>query len=291
MQLDKTQIAIRERGLLEIYDLALLVTKCYWKRILLSLAIFGIPVSLLNFFLLYSLQIEVGVWDVSAQFFTLTVVLIYLEAPLVTVPLTMFLGDALFHDKPDWRRAFLGFWPLTPRVFWSILMLRGVLPGIALVYFSMFEDGILAVVFLVLLCLYAVVLRVVRPYISEIVLLERNPLRSKNKSVITIGRRSSALHGPNFGDMVVRGMASSVSILIVLAIVLNIWAARGYLFGAWGIDLWYLNLLLPLGLWLVVAFMSVVRFLSYLDLRIRREGWEVELVVRAEANRWKGVLS
>ena len=286
MQLDKTQIAIRERGLLEIYDLALLVTKCHWKRILLSLAIFGVPVSLINYCLLYSLQIEVGVWDVSAQFFTLTVVLIYLEAPLVTVPLTMFLGDALFHDKPDWRRAFLGFWPLTPRVFWSILMLRGVLP-----YFSMLEDGQAAVFFLVLLCLYAVVIRVVRPYISEIVLLERNPLSSKNNSTITIGRRSSALHSPNFGDMVVRGMASSVSILIVLAVVLNIWAARGYLFGAWGIDLWYLNLLLPLGMWLVVAFMSVVRFLSYLDLRIRREGWEVELVVRAEANRWKGVLS
>ena len=248
MQLDKTQIAIRERGLLEIYDLALLVTKCHWKRILLSLAIFGVPVSLINYCLLYSLQIEVGVWDVSAQFFTLTVVLIYLEAPLVTVPLTMFLGDALFHDKPDWRRAFLGFWPLTPRVFWSILMLRGVLPGLALVYFSMLEDGQAAVFFLVLLCLYAVVIRVVRPYISEIVLLERNPLSSKNNSTITIGRRSSALHSPNFGDMVVRGMASSVSILIVLAVVLNIWAARGYLFGAWGIDLWYLNLLLPLGM-------------------------------------------
>ena len=29
----------------------------------------------------------------------------------------------------------------------------------------------------------------------------------------------------------------------------------------------------------------VVRFLSYLDLRIRHEGWEVELLMRAEALR------
>ena len=35
----------------------------------------------------------------------------------------------------------------------------------------------------------------------------------------------------------------------------------------------------------VVAFMAVVRFLSYLDLRIRHEGWEVELLMRAEAQR------
>jgi hypothetical protein len=41
----------------------------------------------------------------------------------------------------------------------------------------------------------------------------------------------------------------------------------------------------PITLWTVVAFMGVARFLSYLDLRIRQEGWEVELLVRAEAAR------
>jgi hypothetical protein len=35
----------------------------------------------------------------------------------------------------------------------------------------------------------------------------------------------------------------------------------------------------------VVAFFAIVRFLSYLDLRIRHEGWEVELLMRAEAVR------
>ena len=38
----------------------------------------------------------------------------------------------------------------------------------------------------------------------------------------------------------------------------------------------------PLALWIVVGAGSVARFLSYLDLRIRREGWEVELLMRAE---------
>ena len=40
-----------------------------------------------------------------------------------------------------------------------------------------------------------------------------------------------------------------------------------------------------LAIWIVVGYFSVVRFLSYLDLRIRREGWEVELRMRAEGAR------
>ena len=42
---------------------------------------------------------------------------------------------------------------------------------------------------------------------------------------------------------------------------------------------------LPLAAWLVVGYFAVVRFLCYLDLRIRREGWEVELLLRAEGAR------
>ena len=43
--------------------------------------------------------------------------------------------------------------------------------------------------------------------------------------------------------------------------------------------------LYPVAIWLVVAYFAVVRFLAYLDLRIRSEGWEVELLMRAELDR------
>jgi hypothetical protein len=36
---------------------------------------------------------------------------------------------------------------------------------------------------------------------------------------------------------------------------------------------------------MVAGYFAVVRFLAYVDLRIRREGWEVELVMRAERDR------
>ena len=35
--------------------------------------------------------------------------------------------------------------------------------------------------------------------------------------------------------------------------------------------------------WLVMGFLAVFRFITYLDCRIRLEGWDVELKLRAEA--------
>lgn len=293
MQLDKTRIAIRERGLLEIYDLSLLVTKAYWGRLLLAIGMAVVPLSILNAMILWPLEPDLGLNDTANAFVTLMLILIVLEAPLATIPVTLLLGDVLFHDQPDWKRMFQGFRKAIPRLFWTVAILRGVLPGMLMIAVATYlDDSFIGMsVLLFLLCLGVTILRTVRPYIGEIIVLEKNPLRSRNLDVMTIGRRSAALHNPNFGDMVVRAMASSISILLFASVLTNIWGMRGYLFGMWDWDRWFLFLWLPLATWLVVLFMGVVRFLSYLDLRIRREGWEVELVVRAEANRLREVAA
>jgi len=44
----------------------------------------------------------------------------------------------------------------------------------------------------------------------------------------------------------------------------------------------------PLSLWCVAGISVIIRILNYLDTRIRLEGWEVELSVRAEALRQFG---
>jgi hypothetical protein len=59
---------------------------------------------------------------------------------------------------------------------------------------------------------------------------------------------------------------------------------------SWQLSWFDVQVVYPACLWLVVAFMSVVRFLNYLDLRIRHEGWEVELLMRAEALRMQTKL-
>ena len=50
-------------------------------------------------------------------------------------------------------------------------------------------------------------------------------------------------------------------------------------------SIWYDRVLIPMVLWLVGLFVVVFRFLSYLDSRIRLEGWELELRLRAEGQR------
>ena len=40
------------------------------------------------------------------------------------------------------------------------------------------------------------------------------------------------------------------------------------------------DLLFQAGVWIAIAFFAVVRFLSYIDRRIRLEGWEIELRLR-----------
>ena len=73
-----------------------------------------------------------------------------------------------------------------------------------------------------------------------------------------------------------------------LALIATLWCVQGTLLFNWNLGDWFLRLAIPAIMWFVVVFMHVVRFLTYLDTRIRREGWEVELKVRAAAARWEG---
>lgn len=289
MQLDKTKIAIRERELLEIYDLALIVMRVYWWKILQALALTAVPLTLINAAILWPLEPDLSINEIAGWFIVYMVLLVFLEAPLAGLAITLLLGDVLFHEKPDWRRMLSGMRPVWPRIFWIVGVLRGVIPGMLLIFLAAVSENFTWGTFLFFLTAYAVILRATRPYIGEILVLEKNAVFSQQKDAITVSRRSSALHQPNFGDLIIRAMASSVGILITVSIVMNIFGLRGYVFGQWDWDRVFLFIWYPLGLWLVVAFMTVVRFLCYLDLRIRREGWEVELVLRAEAARLREV--
>ena len=134
------------------------------------------------------------------------------------------------------------------------------------------------------------ILRMARPFIVEIVLLEKNPVFAKDKKAITIGRRSRRLHGPSSGELFGRSLivglvlwtaviSVSFSFLFIQGLMTNLWV--------WGPMM--VRVFVPLSLWIVAIYTTVYRFLSYLDLRIRREGWEVELKVRAAAAELQGV--
>jgi hypothetical protein len=189
-----------------------------------------------------------------------------------------------------------------PQIFLCQFLLRGILPGWLLYLavdrfaFNGFFEGFL----LTCLLIYATFMRAIRPYINEIILLEKNPLRARRENTITINKRSAHLHGPYASDLIARWIVTlMVSVLLFGLALTTLVIARGALTSdwpfyaevmpafiwTWDVDWFDLQVLFPLALWFVVGFMSVARFLSYLDLRIRHEGWEVELLMRAEAMR------
>ena len=128
---------------------------------------------------------------------------------------------------------------------------------------------------------------VVHPYLNEIILLERNPLHAAGKRSLSTSRRSSRLHQGNGGDFFLRWILNTlIGPILIVAIWGTLAVAAPWLLAE---RVWtqpFYTCLYPVAIWLVVAYFAVVRFLAYLDLRIRSEGWEVELLMRAELDRW-----
>ena len=68
----------------------------------------------------------------------------------------------------------------------------------------------------------------------------------------------------------------------------GIYTVAGMFAHNWYPEGWMMTVVWSGSLWVVVGYMTVVRFLNYLDVRIRQEGWEVELLIRAEAQKLSG---
>ena len=297
MQLDKTKIAIRERGLLDIFDLSLHVFYNYAGPLLAMFAIGALAMFAINYALIgWMMDIEyreayfyIDEVGTIARYVWAMTLLVTIEAPLASVFATAYLGQAVFVDRPKYRNVIIDVLKMSPRVVWCHLLVRGVLPAWLLIgtveRYSDFNSGIEGFL-LPVLTLYALGLRYFRPFINEIILLERNPLTAKAADAMTIGRRSAQLHGPSSGDLFARGFATTcLSIALTVSVFSLFVFLSGVFLNSWKLSPLKLTIVLPLSMWLTSCFLAVVRFLSYLDLRIRHEGWEVELRMRAEAAR------
>ena len=297
MQLDQTKLVMRPRSISEVGDLTLAMLRTYPRSILIGFALGASVWAVFNFALLAWIPIReanLGITDEEAllelyRYLGWMTLLILLQTPIAGVLATLFLGRAIFEDQMNWKQVVKEVWGHRYSLF-VVLLLRGLVLPAMLVLFtrigkpaSFLWDVLCPMGFLTLLFFT----RGMSPFVPEILLLEKCPLRSRHSGGITLRARSGHLHhsltGENGGRFLIQGF---VNLLLVASIFLTLMAFRGILLLRWDfLNLSVFLVLFPLCLWIVAAISVVARLLFYLDARLRLEGWDVELLVRAEVFR------
>ena len=272
MALDRTLVQIRERSFLDVLDLALVVVRR--RPVALGVAaVAGVaPWAALDAWIMRQGAAPIA-W----------LPLLAIQAPWATAPLTVILGGLMFGERPSAGRVLK-------------TLLRALPP-------MLFYQGIVRALLLLTIIL-APMIPAKLGFVNEVLLLERGRWRS------VLGR-SWRLSGEHWGDLALH-WAALVAFGAMFVTAFR-WAAEvlaGLLMKAvmggssWGSDAsnileaffaWLGNLgdwRAQVAIWTVVSFSGVVRFLTYIDRRIRLEGWEVEMRLRQvgaameDAERW-----
>lgn len=286
MRLDRTRIAIVERRQSEILDLSFLVLREFFAPIVGYVLLLAVPVAVMNYFLIQSMAADLIEPATIFRYLWTMAMLVYVEAPFAGILATAYLGKATFHDMVTVGELFREVRAVVHRIVWTQLIQRGIVVFILLAAVVAREDAATPMEYSLLpgICVGLFLWRAVRPYINEIVLLEKSPIWSKSEKQITIRKRSSRLHSS--GDLFGRGLAMLlVTLSLGLAVFGLIWFIVATFANDWGWGPVIVHVAIPSVFWILVIYVTVFRFLGYLDLRIRSEGWEVELKMRAEANR------
>ncbi len=245
----RTLVVIRERSFLDLLDLALLVVRD--RPIVLGLtALVGIaPFALFNVWLSTASNAWSGLW----------VLLLLMETPCATAPLTLVLGDLMFGVRPRLAKIVKTLIVSSPALFFTQVWVRGVL---------------------LLFCIGCFLVPARFSFVNETLLLERvGPLRAL--------RRSGEISRGFGGDLYLR-FIGQIALGAMFAWCfqkgteqLGSVLAGGELTWDQSADVDVSDILFQAGVWIAIAFFAVVRFLSYIDRRIRLEGWELQLRLKS----------
>ena len=287
IKFDETYIAVRQRNILETYDLALQIARDHFRKLFAALLLGIAPWMIIDFAILYR-------WLVAEEYFwyfLLAATLIVAQAPLGTAIITHFLGSVMFQKKQrvikSTRETIKNYGKLLvvhgltrlaiPITVFAALMMPFWDAEARVPYFLLLLGGMLGVALLV---------RAVRPYVTEVILLEKPVWSNESYNIVTFRRRNATLHMPAAVDSFSRAMTTFVFAAMLFVCFHGFFSVRAYITGNAGGDWLTLPLFVPLACWLAAGFTTIARFLSYMDLRIRQEGWEIELKLRAEAAKY-----
>jgi hypothetical protein len=249
MAYDRTLIRIRERTFPEVLDLSLVVVRRWPGTIALAALSGVVPFAVLDLWFFTVNPDLPGLWWVPV---------LVLESPWATAPLTLVLGGLLFGERPRPARIARRFLTAVPTMFLTQFLVRGLL--LATVVFYVFVPSRLA-------------------FLNEVVLLERaGGLRPIRSCANLCGRREGDLFGRSLALLL-------LSIVFIVCFTVGVGKIGGQLIGGertWSDERFtgFLDLRVQFALWLAIAFSGIVRFFTYIDQRIRLEGWAVELSLR-----------
>jgi len=255
MRYDRTLVVIRERSFLDLIDLAMLVIRERPLVLTVAAALGIAPWAALNLWLLSDPDFNRIYWGV----------LLILEAPWATAPLTLVLGDLMFDKRPRPGRMLKTLLYSIPAMIGTQFIVRSLLLGTMILYPLMSAQ-------------YS--------FLNEIILLERLGLR-RSGNVPGAPARSRLLSSGVEGELFIRWLGQ---LFLGTIFVLCFWASARTLSSALvGDELtWYRpgltdlsGLLFQTAVWIAIAFFGVFRFFAYIDRRIRLEGWELDLRLKA----------
>ena len=241
MILDHTEITIRERNFMEVLDLGLHVITSHWKPLLIAFLIGVVPFALLNYLLLRNTVDANEIWDTSSLYCFWLVILMALEVPLATAPMILYLGQATFSREVRWQQITQAYFGSLPQMLWF----QGV---VRFLCFALFVIG-LAIPYLSW------------PYLSEVILLERNPMFTRKQGRASTWKRSRNLHRNGSGDLFSRWIASvGAGSLLIASMTWGMSILSNSLLGTTPDRMFFLLVGIPFAAWLIVGFFAVVRF-------------------------------
>jgi hypothetical protein len=269
---DQHAVVIRHRPLGDILELALMLLRTDGLYLLSLFLLMAVPFQILNWFLLGDFQkwallhLDAESMGVLAYSFSM-LLLVALEVAFVGSLMKTYLGARVFTGRPRMKRT-VSIWleSLGQLIFFSI-----VLRPLTLLY----------------------------DFVPEIVVLERTPFRSNPSRPISTWRRIRSLHRGQvsllLGESIIIGflglflLASLFGAIVYHDMLLtgnfnlNITMIGSFFMNLFSAERPIIHTLyFPVALWMVFSYLDVVNFLRYMNLRIEKEGWDVELHMRAE---------
>ena len=286
MRFDQTSIAIRERNSLELFDLAANVVVRQFRSILLLLILNATPFVLLDYYLIGWMTDVSFSYELSMAYYVAMLALIISQAQLGTCLITIFMGRMMFMEEHSVKAVLKQFYSRLFYFLFSQGILRMAVFAVAVAWLmppvDREEAYILAWLGLPAIAFAGLFVRALRPYVPEVIFLEQTPLKRKG-DLPSLSDRSQNLHMLASGWISVQFvLLAVVGPLLVFAVHSTFILLDSMLSIRANSEISLQPFYLLISGWLVAGFFAVVRFLMYIDIRIRQEGWAVQLKFMTE---------